>query len=719
MVPSFATPARMLLAVVLFNLAVGLAATLLVLKEPWLGMSLAPGEKPDSPVRVEQTVAALSSFRGAALLRISDLGGKGLDLRSSDLIEEPDSLDTYSEMAVFFQRQQVLRDVLMSDVQLLLRGDDGAEHVIMVRPISRPLASLPLVFWFQLAVGALGCLIGAWVFLLRPSDWSARMFALTGFSFPVFTMSAAIYSGRALALPGDGFRLLSSINHLGALMFGCALVALFLCYPRPLVRPRRLLWLPVIFGLWFLADALRIAPDQDWGSRFPVMLQMLAAIALGIVQWRRNRGDAVHRAALRWLILASCIGCGLFVFTTAGSRFLGWLPPIAQGYSFGFFLLMHGGLALGVGRYRLFELDTWAYRILLWVGGMVALVALDGLLVAALGMAPNAALGLTLMVCGGLYFPFRHFLWQRLTAGRATRIEELMPDLVSIAFLATPAARAEEWRSLLDRLYHSLRIEPVDDAGGKVAISDDGLRLLVPGDAGMSGLVLEFRDQGRHLFSPRDAAFVESLRELMARAAAARDAYERGADEERHRIARDMHDDVGARLLMLIHRARGDDEADIARAAMSDLRTAIASLELRAKPLLDAMADWRGEVADRCEAADVILSWSISPRVPAVDLNPRQNATLERVLRETVTNALKHGSPGRIAVKFDWGEEGLVLAVEDDGRGGPPVGEWQAGRGLRNMKQRLLDLGGSIAIAAAEIGGARVRAAIPIEAGKS
>ena len=192
--------------------------------------------------------------------------------------------------------------------------------------------------------------------------------------------TAAIYSSRELALPGDLFRVLSSVNHAGALSFGCALGGLFLMYPKPFVRPRTLLWIPAVFGAWLVADVMRWAPDQNWGSRLPVLLQLLLAIAFGLLQWRRSRHQPLDRAALRWFALSSLVGCSLFVLTVYAPAMLGWFAPLPQAYAFGFFLFMYAGIALGLRRYRLFDLDEWAYRVLVWLAGAIAVVVMDATL---------------------------------------------------------------------------------------------------------------------------------------------------------------------------------------------------------------------------------------------------------------------------------------------------------------------------------------------------
>ena len=363
-------------------LLAGLLAAWLLLQQPWLGIKL------QASASGEQLVVAGLDPRfghtitvGAQALRLVSAAGESIDLQPVDLIEEPDFLDTYAEMAAFFDRQSALSVMLRSGpVTLVWRDGQGSDTATVIQPRARPLASVPAVFWFQLGAGFAALLVAAWVFVLRPDYWGTRLFALTGLAFPLATVSAAIYSSRELALPGDLFRVLSSVNHAGALSFGCALVGLFLMYPKPFVRPRTLLWIPAVFGAWLVADVMRWAPDQNWGSRLPGLLQLLLAIAFGLLQWRRSRHQPLDRAALRWFALSSLVGCSLFVLTVYAPAMLGWFAPLPQAYAFGFFLFMYAGIALGLRRYRLFDLDEWAYRVLVWLAGAIAVVVMDATL---------------------------------------------------------------------------------------------------------------------------------------------------------------------------------------------------------------------------------------------------------------------------------------------------------------------------------------------------
>lgn len=676
-----------------------LAAWYLLL-QPWLGVTLRVNDTSDK-VLVVNTAAHLSQgiAPGSELLRVVSASGITVDIDVTDLIEEPDFFDTYPEMAQFFARQSKLTLLLRDGpVTLFWRDPMGPEGQITIAPKARPLASLPGTFWFQLAVGFAALLMACWVFLLRPTYWGTRLFAMTGLSFSVATSSAAIYSSRELALDGDVFRSLSSLNHAGAILFGCALAGLFLMYPKPFVRPRTLLWLPAVFVSFWLADAMRWAPDQNWGSRLPIFLELLLSIIFGSMQWRRSRHHPLDRAALRWFALSSLVGASLFILTMYLPSMLDWFVPLPQAYAFAFFLIMYVGIALGLGRYRLFDLDEWAYRILLWLTGAAVVVLMDVALLYA-GLNHGLSLGVTLLLCGVLYFPFRQWLWRRLVKRRETNIEQLLPEISKITFIVDAADQASAWSALLRQLFNPLDVVPCQSGAKSSEVREDGLMLYVPASGDISAQILTYAGHGARLFSSRDAQFATALCHLMEGMMSGRHRYEHGVAQERLRIGRDLHDNIGARLLKLIHQLRGNPTAEVARDAMKDLRTAIGALDAHPVPLPDALADWQAEAEGRCEAARCQLVWSQADEIPALKLAPRAKASLESVVRELITNALKHAAPDCIEIhtQIDQSSSSLRLSVANNGLVADP-NSWKDGYGLRNMRGRLEELGGSLSI---------------------
>ncbi len=686
--------------------AVSLAAA-----PPYLGVHLAATDAGDEVV-VQHAPAGAGIPEGARVSFVKGGDGEPFALRATDVIEDPDQLPGYPEMDEFFARQARLYGILRTgEVELGWKTADGEEGVSTLRTGSRPLTDLPAVFWFQLAVGFVGLAISVWVFVLRPREAGARCFVLTGLSFPLSTTSAAIYSARELALPEEVFRLLSLTNHFGATAFGMALVALFAVYPQRLIHTRWLIVLPVVFVPWFLADALRLAPDLNWGVRIPLLIELGLAAGFAAWQWRASRGEPLARAALRWFVLSTLVGCSLFILFVPLYSTIGLLPPLSQGYAFGFFLTMYLGIALGLRRYRLFDIDRWAFRIAVWIAGAAAVIALDVALV-LLGLQQMLSLGVAVLIAGWLYFPIRQWLWQRIVGRHEVRPEMLLPQLSGFAFLPDASRRERHWDEVLRRVFAPLEIAPGPWTTRQARVVEDGLALSLPAIEGLQPRTLRFADVGRRLFSTSDARLADTLCDLVGRILSGRLDHEQVVRNERQRLARDLHDNLGARLLRLIHHLRGSPDVELAREAMRDLRDAIAAIDAAPQPLSEALADWRAEADGRCAAAQVELRWH-QAELPELLLNPRRKAALGAMLREAVTNALKHARPSLLQV--DIGDEAgwLTLAVQNDGADGGPA-SWKEGYGLRSIRARLHDANGTMQTAGAD-GMVRLTLRVPME----
>src|SRR5712691_654964 len=174
--------------------------------------------------------------------------------------------------------------------------------------------------------------------------------------------------------------------------------------------------------------------------------------------------------------------------------------------------------------------------------------------------------------------------------------------------------------------------------------------------------------------------------------------------EERRRIARDLHDGLAQELAFMVTTTRklvdaryGDPEltqlASAAERGLDESRRAIASLAQRNHQPFDvALVQTVEEVGDRL-GAQVLVTADPAPRLP----QERQEQLL-RIVREAVTNAVRHGSANVVRVDFSNGQ-GLHLRIEDDGVGFDPAAAHPNGFGLVGMRERAAALGGQLFVA--------------------
>jgi len=197
--------------------------------------------------------------------------------------------------------------------------------------------------------------------------------------------------------------------------------------------------------------------------------------------------------------------------------------------------------------------------------------------------------------------------------------------------------------------------------------------------------------------------------------------------EERERIARDLHDSIIQDLFAVglsiqaqanqidpVHdevRRRLDDAVEKLDGTITSLRRFIFDLRppVWARPSLrQQLADLVGQLSGPYQAR-VALEVSCPPDLPA----PHLGDELLAVVKEALSNALRHSGAAGIDVRVDGNEERVVVAVADDGAGFDPA-HAPRGMGLANMAGRVEAAGGSFHLDTAPGKGTVVRASFPV-----
>ncbi|MCF4165108.1 sensor histidine kinase [Zavarzinia compransoris] len=688
-------PASLMAGVILVCALVMIATLMTATNRHWLGLSFGIGEGGTVMVRAIADGGPDAVPAGAEVTRLFvPEAGLFVVPVETDLIQEPDFFESYDDFDTFMARQDRLARILAADRVGIELGDGSTVVVTPAR--SRPLSSLPADFWIQFVTGVAALLISGWIFAVRPRDAAPRIFFASGFAMVLSAHAAAIYSTRELALPAGLFQTLSLFNFLGALGFGGAAIALFLRFPRRLVSAPALAWVPLLIILAVASERLRLIDNQNTARYLPMAIEMGLILCCVAIQWWATRRAAADRAALRWLGLTITIGAGAFILIIAAPLLAGVEPPMSQGYAFGFFLLIYVGLALGLRRYRLFATGEWSFRVLYFAGASVALLLLDAAFLYVVDLEPKPAMGLALIAVCFAYLPFRDAIWRR-TAGRPRMAEsDLFRAVVGVAFDPSAAERAARWQSLLRELFDPLEIAPAGVPVTRARLVEEGGALRLPATADAPAYVLRYPHAGRALFSPSDLGLARQLSQFMSHADASRDAHERGALEERRRISRDLHDDVGARLLSALQQPDADGMRKLLRDAISDVRSIARALAGDRQPLATVVADLRHETAERLAAAGLALDWplAIDGRLDAETVDHRVHRHFVSALREAVSNVIRHAGACRVSIGVSVVDGRLEVSVADDGVGvSGPIG---GGNGLRNIEERVGQVGGRV-----------------------
>jgi NarL family two-component system sensor histidine kinase LiaS len=200
--------------------------------------------------------------------------------------------------------------------------------------------------------------------------------------------------------------------------------------------------------------------------------------------------------------------------------------------------------------------------------------------------------------------------------------------------------------------------------------------------------------------------------------------------EERSRISRELHDAVSQDLFSLRLLADGMHEAARAGASTADLRPKIAQLEQTAGGMTRAMRalllEMRPLELEDLGLADALrtlaetygtrLGITVTAEVQPVALDVPAEHALLRIAQEALANAARHSSAKQIALRLTADDATVTLTISDNGEGfDPRDGAGGQGLGLRIMRERVAELGGTLDLHAALGAGTRLVVTLPRE----
>jgi signal transduction histidine kinase len=206
-------------------------------------------------------------------------------------------------------------------------------------------------------------------------------------------------------------------------------------------------------------------------------------------------------------------------------------------------------------------------------------------------------------------------------------------------------------------------------------------------------------------------------------------------EDERSRLARELHDDVGQQMALLSMDLQALKMADPGMGAKADTfaRDAIARTDsiarslhdlshrlhpakLRVLGLVPALKGLQRELSS-AERSRCTISFSHED-VPA-SLSHDLTLCLFRVAQEALQNAIKHGRARSITMHLQASPSSLAMTIVDDGVGFDVNGAWDRGLGLVSMTERVESIGGAMSIRSSPGAGTSIEVQAPIAAGQA
>lgn len=463
-------------------------------------------------------------------------------------------------------------------------------------------------------------------------------------------------------------------------------------------------------SLWHVAarqragglSALRIGPQSALApihaaQRFwrveTVQIAALALLVAGLVMlglYRSNRGEVYlgYYGALLvcWALLSARVWWAGLPLATGTVEFLVCAGfPVVVAFAVQF-LLSYAGL-----RSRMIETALVAQCVLMPLGLLIAgparVFPTAGAWFVLLAVEVIAAVALYLVVT---WRARRRDFWPMLFILGGMLVLVLIEMAMQQEMLAPPG---------LDML----------NVGVPIMFLAVGARLLQ-----IFAHALEAAESGRRTLEARVKQATAEIERSFAEMAEMR--VEQVTQAERKRIAADLHDDLGAKLLTIVHTSESERISTLAREALEEMRLSVRGLSGRPVRLADALADWRAETVSRLGQANIEAEW----RGPAEEIEQllpaRTFVQTTRVMREALSNIIKHSGASHCTVSVQVSAREFGVAIQDNGRGIPMEldGRLDRGHGMASMKHRAKQLQGQCLVESAPGYGTVIRLTLPL-----
>ncbi|HEY0818139.1 MAG TPA: ATP-binding protein [Rhizobacter sp.] len=639
---------------------------------------------------------ALKTHEGEALTALITRDGHRIELdgvavrRSSRWV--PDDAQRSRHIAT---QQAVATALRQGSVRLVFA--EGA--TVDVTPQPRGIGALGPMFWLLCGLALVVYLVAMVVMLARPTLRNL-LYALATLcqagKLALLAIESSVSLGLPHPLPGWNMPVHATLD----LFAGAALVHAAALHPRRLPAARLIGWV-VWLGIGALAWALsQPATSFAWwwvqGS-----VALLGAAAMALLTWSHTiepHPFAIVTRRFAALATAAWIALTLAVAWSANHPLLhhqvAIVGPTLWSVLLGSLLVLLPFLSKSQQVMREFSLLAAISTIA---------TALDLLFVAVFSLGQFTSLTLALFLSLGLYSGARQWLLNQLRDQNVITTERMFEKLYRIAreVEAHPERVSSLLTQLLRELFQPMEAGVIDKRHATPRVASAGSTLLIPvpelphtdtPDRGT--IVIRFAHHGRRLFTSEDARLAERIVEQLRRAVAFDQAVEQGRHEERLRIAQDLHDDIGARLLTLMYKAQSPEMEDYVRHTLQDLKTLTRGLAAPSHPLSHAAAEWKADLAQRLAAAHIAFGWSFSTD-REISLSVVQWSALTRVMRELVNNVISHSQARRVDIEFVLEGDRLDLSVCDNGVGRKPQA-WSHGLGLGGVRKRVKQLGGEV-----------------------
>lgn len=673
-----------------------------VARSPWIEARWSTNSQ-GQLVLESASAASLNVLRGQALWGVEARDGRTVPFQEAALLHRGPRwiTDTNTSEAVIRTQRILAGELAPADGWRLVFSNGQRVEPVLAK---RGWGGIGWAFWPLALLGIGVILAGVTVWLARP-DLRNVFYLILTLCQGLNLLVVGVHSAPGLPLP------IASIQHDTELRLTLDLISAAALVHVFAMHPVRLAYGPLLAAAAWLTAAggaavlyTHAVPEPWWTAQGMVVL--LGSLALLVLHLSHALSPHPFTAIMRKLGYGAMAALLLLVLALGMAEGRGDLPERIADVGTAAWSVFFASVLL------LVPLLTQSRHMLrefaLLAGISTVATSLDLLFVAVFSWGPVTSVAAAVFLSLGAYGLARDRIVNQLTGSQALTLDRIFEQLYRAgrAIEQEPERRQALMESFLRELFDPLALEMMPRTLARSRVAGDGSALLIPAprdgftdfDGAPGNLahvwVLKHAHRGKRLFTAEDARLADRVLQHLRRAVVYDRAVERGRSEERRRIAQDLHDDIGARLLTMIYKAQTPELEDYVRHTLQDLKTLTRGLAASEHILSHAIAEWKADIGQRLSAAQMTLVWSFTFD-DDLPLTVTQWSGLTRILRELVSNAIYHAKATRVHIDGNVQGGRLLLWIADDGEGREPA-KWSHGLGLGGVRKRVRSLGGAV-----------------------
>jgi signal transduction histidine kinase len=621
--------------------------------------------------------------------------------------------DIHADQRQNIQQIQARLNQFLDQPRVLLHFATGAAVSVEPHPIG--VRGFGLGYWILTGLATTLLLLAAWVCTHHPIR-ANFIYALLSLGYVLNLLMMAGISTGDLTAPLNFVDWDYTIRSIADLLTVTTMVQSLVLHPVPSPKKQWIATASWVLAILAVSALPWIESMHWWYFRGIVGIIGLCALWLSYRTYKDHRhplGIFFFRAGAAmfgiWLLLS--LGIAIADYNSGEGLAVASIGTVLWTVFFALFLLLLPFLARSKQIVREFTL----------LSAITTLATILHLLcISAFGLDAFTALILTVLVSMTSYTLTRQWLLDRSIGRQAASTQHIFEQIYSTLenVQATGELPPEVAETLLQSVFDPKHSQKLAYTKKTATVARDGSHMSVPipfnasTSASASGsastprslaIYLHKASQGQRIFTLEDAHMADAVIAKLNQTLNVQRARAQGQKEERLRLAQDLHDDIGARLLTLMYKAPSTEIEDYIRHTLQDLKTLTRGLATGQHGLSDSAGEWRTDATRRLQATRCELEWR-NDFDADIELTVVQWSTLTRVLRELISNVISHSQATRVSVYILLRQGNLTLRVADNGIATAPE-TWNQGLGLSGIRKRIKQLNGQVEWRLSEAGG--------------